>query len=170
MKRLRKEIFLSLLVAMGLGLSLLESSIPLPITIPGAKLGLANIVVLVALVVFGFKEAITVAILKSIVLMLATGSISSFFYSITGALLSSVAMHLAYSYTGPIFSLIGVSIIGALAHNFGQITVAVLILQNARIYSYLPLLMLTSLFTGYFVGLSSGYISKHLEKNLKGYF
>ena len=78
MKKLNKMIFLSVLVSIGLALSILESSIPLPIAIPGARLGLSNMVVLITLIVFGFKEALIVSILKSIVLMLVTGSISSF--------------------------------------------------------------------------------------------
>lgn len=169
MKKLNKMIFLSLLVSIGLALSVLESTIPLPIIVPGAKLGLSNMVILVTLIVFGFKEGLIVGILKSIVLVLVTGSISSLFYSLSGAILSCIAMYIAYKYFLNIFSLIGVSIFGAVAHNFAQVTVAVLMMSNSRIYSYLPVLLLTSLFTGYFVGLSSTYISKNLEKSFKIY-
>lgn len=165
MKRLNKIIFLSVLVAMGLGLSVLESAIPLPITIPGAKLGLSNIVVLVTLVVFGFKEGLTVSILKSIVLMLVTGSVSSFIYSFSGAIFSCVIMFVAYRYLSSFFSLIGISILGALSHNTAQITVASLMMKNFRIFTYLPFLMLAGLFTGYFVGLASIYIIKNLRKS-----
>lgn len=169
MKRLNKLIFLSLLVSIGLALSVLESLIPLPITIPGAKLGLSNMVILVTLVIFGFKEAMVVGILKSIVLVLITGSISSLMYSLSGAILSCIIMAIVYKFFTNIFSLIGVSIFGAVAHNFAQVSVAAIMMYNARIYSYLPILLLTSLFTGYFVGLSSIYISKNLKKNLKSY-
>ena len=165
MDRLKKNIFLSILVSIGLALSVLESSIPLPIAIPGARLGLSNMVVLITLVVFGFKEGIIVSGLKSIVLMLVTGSISSFIYSFSGAIISCIGMYLVYSYFSKVFSLIGVSIFGALFHNFAQVTVASLMLSNSRIYTYLPFLMLTSIFTGYFVGLSSTYIIKNLKKN-----
>lgn len=165
MKKLNKNIFLSILVSIGLGLSVLESSIPLPIAIPGARLGLSNMVVLVTLVVFGFKEGIIVSALKSIVLMLITGSVSSFIYSFSGAIVSCIAMYLVYRYFSSIFSLIGVSIFGALFHNFTQVSIASLMMNNIRIYTYLPFLMLLSLFTGYFVGLSSIYIIKNLRKN-----
>lgn len=167
MKKVKKMVFLSILVAIGLGLSLIESMIPLPIMIPGARLGLSNMVVLVTLVVFGLKEGIIVSLLKSVVLMLVTGSVSSFIYSISGALLSSLAMSISYKYFSKTFSLIGISIIGALFHNFGQITVASLMMNNMRIYTYLPFLMLTSLFTGYFVGISSIYIVKNLKSNFE---
>lgn len=165
MKKINKMVFISLLVSIGLALSVLESSIPLPIALPGARLGLSNMVVLVTIVIFGFKDGIKVAMLKSGVLMLVTGSISSFMYSFTGAILSCIVMFIIYKYFSKVFSLIGVSIFGALAHNFAQVSVASAILKNIRIYSYLPLLMLLSLFTGYFVGLTSIYIVDNLRKN-----
>lgn len=167
MKSVRKMVFLSLLVSVGLALSVIEMSIPLPITIPGAKLGLSNMVVLVTLVVFGFKEAFIVSTLKSLVLMLVTGSVSSLIYSFSGAVLSSIAMYIGYKYFSKVFSLIGVSILGALAHNFAQVSVASFMMKNLRIYTYLPFLMLMSIFTGYFVGLSSRYIIKNLENQFK---
>lgn len=170
MKKLNKLIFLSLLVSIGLALSVLESSIPLPITVPGAKLGLSNMVILVTLVIFGFKEALIVGILKSIVLVLVTGSISSFLYSISGAIFSCITMFIVYRYFSRIFSLIGVSIFGAVSHNFAQVSVASFMMYNARIFSYLPILLLMSLFTGYFVGLTSIYISKNLQVHFKSYF
>ena len=163
MRKLNKMIFLSVLVSAGLALSGLESGIPLPITFPGAKLGLSNMVVLITLVVFGFKDGITVAMLKSIVLMLVTGSVSSFMYSFAGAVLSCMAMYIGYKYFSNIFSLIGVSILGAVAHNFAQVSVATIIMNNIRIYTYLPFLMLMSLFSGYFVGLASTYIIKNMR-------
>lgn len=169
MKKLNKMIFLSLLVSIGLALSVLESTIPLPIPVPGAKLGLSNMVILVTLVLFGFEEGLIVGILKSIVFVLVTGSISSAFYSLSGAILSCIVMYIIYRYFSSIFSLIGVSIFGAVAHNFAQVTVAVLMMNNVKIYSYLPVLLLISLFTGYFVGLSSIYISKNLENRFKNY-
>lgn len=166
MNRVKKMIFLSLLVSIGLGLSLVESSMPIPIPIPGARLGLSNIIVLVTIVVFGIKEGLIVSGLKSVILMLITGSVSSFIYSFMGAVLSCVVMYIVYKYFTKIFSLIGVSIFGALAHNFAQVTVASFILNNIKIYTYLPFLMLTSLFTGYFVGLGSRYIIRNLQKSM----
>ncbi len=167
MKKLNKIVFVSLLAAIGLALSVLESSIPIPIAIPGARLGLSNMVILLSLVLFGFKEAISISVLKSILLMLVTGNLTSFFYSVSGAILSSLVMFLAYKYMSHIFSLIGVSVLGAVVHNIAQVGVASLILNNIRVFSYLPVLLLLSLFTGYFVGLSSIYISKGFESNYK---
>ncbi|MDY0234689.1 MAG: Gx transporter family protein [Gudongella sp.] len=170
MRKTNKMIFISLLVSVGLALSVLESAIPIPIAMPGARLGLSNMVILVTLVIFGFKDGLKVAMLKSTVLMLVTGSVSSFMYSISGAILSCIAMYTVYKLFPNIFSLIGVSIVGAATHNFAQVSIAVLMLSNLRIYSYLPFLLLISLFTGYFVGLSSTYIVENLKKNFKVLF
>lgn len=170
MKKSNKMIFISLLVAVGLALGVLESAIPLPIAMPGARLGLSNMVVLITIIVFGFKDGIKVSMLKSVVLMLVTGSVSSFIYSFSGAVLSTIAMYVTYRYLSKFFSLIGVSIMGALAHNFAQVSVASLILFNLRIYTYLPFLMLMSLFTGYFVGLASKMIIKNLRRNYRFLF
>ncbi len=170
MKKLNKIIFLSLLVSLGLALSLIEQAIPLPIAFPGARLGLSNLVILITLTIFGFKEALVVNILKSMVLVLVTGSVSSLMYSIIGGILACIFMHIGYKYFSKVFSLIGVSVLGAVGHNIGQVSVAVFIMNNIRIYTYLPLLLLLGIFTGYFVGLSAIYITKNLERNLKSYF
>ncbi len=170
MKGLKKLIFLSLLVSVGLALSIIESMMPVPFVAPGAKLGLSNVVILITLVIFGFKEALTVGCLKSIIFTLATGSISSLFYSLSGSLLSCIIMYVIYNKFSKVFSLIGVSIFGAVAHNFAQVLVASLMMNNFKIFSYFPILLLTSLFTGYFVGLTSIFITKNLKKTFNTLF
>lgn len=170
MKGLKKLIFLSLLVSIGLGLSIIESMMPLPFVAPGAKLGLSNMVILITLVFFGIKEALSVGILKSIVFTLVTGSVTSLFYSLSGSVLSCILMYIIFKRFSNIFSLIGVSIFGAIGHNFAQVLVASLMMKNFRIFSYLPILLLTSLFTGYFVGLASIYIVRNLEKTFNNIF
>jgi len=167
MKNIKKMIFISLLVAIGLALGVVESMIPLPFVAPGAKLGLSNIVILLTLTILGFKEAFLVAVLKSLLLALVTGNISSLFYSLSGAIFSCILMYIVYRYGSNIFSLIGVSIFGAIGHNFAQVLVASLMLNNFKIFYYYPVLLLTGLFTGYFVGLSSNYIKKHMEASFK---
>lgn len=161
----RKIIYLSLITSVGIVLHIVEAAIPLPITgVPWAKLGLANIVNLITLVVFGFKNALIVAALRCIVATLGTGAVTGFFYSFSGALFSTLVMWLVYYYLSKYFSLIGVSIFGAIAHNIAQLTVASFMISNGLIFTYLPMMMLVSLFTGYFVGLASIYASTHLKK------
>lgn len=164
---MRKIIFLAILTVLALIISLFESIIPLPILVPGMKLGLSNIVILVTLVCFGFKETIVVAVFKSVLQVLATGIVSSFFYSFIGIVFSVISMGIALKLNKNHFlSLIGISEIGALMFNIGQILVASVILNNFKIFSLLPFLTFTGIFTGYFVGISSIFISDKLKKVL----
>lgn len=160
----KKWVFLSLLTALGLVLGLFESQIPLPIPVPGARLGLSNMVVLITISVFGYREGFAIALLKSLVLVLITGGVSSFIFSFTGALLSSIAMILAHKFLLGKISLIGISEIGSFFHNFGQIAAATFVLKSSAIFAYFPLLVITGIFTGYFVGLGSIYGSESLNK------
>ncbi|NLY20797.1 MAG: Gx transporter family protein [Tissierellia bacterium] len=160
-----RMVFIALLVALGSTIGLLESIIPIPIPLPGVRLGLSNIVVLTTIIVFGFKEGIAVSLLKSVILMFLTGSVSSFLYSFVGAFLSSIAMVIAYKYFSNIFSLIGVSLWGAIFHNIGQVSVAAFIVQNVMIFTYLPFLLLIGIFTGVFVGKTAEFISENLRRN-----
>ncbi len=167
--QVKKMVFLSLLVALGVAVGFVETMIPLPIPVPGARLGLSNVVVLTSLLVFGKKEGFLVAALKSVLLMLVTGNVMSFFYSFTGSIFSCLAMIGAISWLRPKISSIGVSLIGASFHNLGQVSVAAVIISNWRIFAYLPLLLLLGIFTGFFVGLGSNFIVDMMKKN-KIYF
>lgn len=160
----KKMVFVALLTSIALAVSLLEGMFPIPIGVPGAKLGLSNIVIVVTLVQFGIGEAVVVSLLKSFLLMLLTGSVTSFSYSLAGAIFASLVMGAAYRWTMRWFSLIGISELGALAHNAGQLFVAALVLNNAKMFLYLPMLTLMGVFTGYFVGLSANYIVEHLKR------
>lgn len=153
---------------MALVISLFEQMMPLPIGVPGAKLGLSNLVILTTIVVYGAKEGIAVAALKSVLLLLLTGSVTGFWYSMAGALFSSVVMSLAVRFLMPPFSLIGVSEWGALAHNIGQLCVASVMLQNSAIFVYLPIMTLAGLFTGFFVGLSANVLAPSLRRAVYG--
>lgn len=164
MKNSRELIFLALLTSGALILSLIESMIPLPFIVPGAKLGLPNMVTLSVIVVFGFKKGLTVAILRSILVLLVAGNPIGFLYSISGAIFSTIVMYLVYRYFSNIFSLIGVSLFGAIAHNTAQVFTATMMLQNIKIFTYLPLMYIVSLFTGCFVGYSTILIVKNLKK------
>lgn len=155
---------MALLVALALIISLIELQIPVPVPIPGAKLGLSNIIILASLYLYGFKAALTISLLKSFMLVLITGAVTSFFYSAAGAILASIAMFLALKFHGRVFSFIGVSEIGAFAHNLGQIIVASIIMENIKMFYYFPLLVFVGTFSGLFVGLSSNFIISHMEK------
>jgi len=166
MSKLKRYVFLSLLTAGAMILSIIEGMIPLPFIAPGARLGLANIVTLTVIVIFGFKDSLLVVILRCILMMFVAGNPISFIYSITSGLTSVIIMYISLKYTGKYFSLIGISVLGAMTHNASQITVAAIMFENLSMYTYLPIMSLVSIFTGCFVGYTSIYITRNLNKNL----
>ena len=129
--------------------------------IPGIKLGLANIVILITLYELGIKEAILVNALRVVLVSLITGTLLSygFLMSLTGAILSLGVMILFHTLIKK-FSIIGVSVLGALFHIIGQIIVAMIFLESIYVLYYLPLIAVTSIITGVLVGLGSQLIIK----------
>ena len=165
----KKMVYLSMLVSLGLALHIAELFMPNPFVgiAPGAKLGLANIIGLITLVIFGLKYALTVNILRCVIGGLASGAVMSMMYSVAGAIVSTLLMWLVYRFFSKYFSLVGVSIFGALGHNIAQLMVASIIISNIRIFIYLPVMMLISIFTGFFIGMTSNFTLKKTELHLK---
>ncbi|MGV8147078.1 MAG: Gx transporter family protein [Alkaliphilus sp.] len=161
----RKFTQIAMLTSLGIALHIIEVYIPNPLIVfaPGAKLGLANIIALVTLVLFGLKYGLLVNILRCIIGGLVVGSVMSMMYSISGAIVSTFVMWVAYKYLNNYFSLIGVSLLGAIGHNVAQLFVASLLVSNIRIFIYLPIMMLVSIFTGSFIGLAAIYVLERLN-------
>lgn len=148
-----KEISLcAVLTALALGLSYMERFIPLQLIVPlpGVKLGLANIVTLVALYMLRPRHAMMILIPRCILGALFGGGITGLMFSLLGGLLAVGVMTL----TGriPLFSIYGVSILGAAAHNIGQIIAAMALMKSIYIAAYLPYLLLVGIFTGFLTG------------------
>ncbi len=163
----RKTAVLGLLVSMALMLHGVEGMLPVPYVAPGVKLGLANMVSLVAIVIFGLQEALLVVVLRTFLGALLGGVPSSFLFSGAGGILSTVVMYLVYSRTGGRFSFIGISIIGAVMHNVGQLLVASFIVENFGLYYYLPVMMVSAVITGFFIGLAAGPAIHLIGKNIR---
>ena len=165
-----KIALLGVLTAATIVIAILESFIP-SIGIPGIKLGLANIVILIILYELGIKEAILVNLSRVIAVGLIRGTFLSmgFVMSLTGAALSLGIMIVFYLFIRQ-FSIIGVSVIGSLFHVTGQIIVAIFYLGTAYVVLYLPLIGLASIVTGVIVGITAkliiqtGVIKKQKEK------
>ncbi len=160
---MKKYVRLVMLLSMSIVLSIIESFIPLfNGFVPGLKLGLANIIVLIVLYKYEVKDAFFVSLLRVIVVgIMRTGLFSvNFFFSLSGALFSCCAMALTKKTR---FSMIGVSVIGSLFHSIGQILIAVVFLKNSNMFYYLPWLLLFSIPTGLFIG----YVSKILLSELE---
>lgn len=129
----RRMIGMGILIAVALVLSYIERFIPFNMVMPGLKLGLANIVTLLGLTFLGFFEVLIIIILRVIMTAFFSGSMISFFYSLTGGLMSLCAMALVLYAAKDVFSLIGVSVMGAVFHNTGQMLVLSVITGSLRI-------------------------------------
>lgn len=164
----RKVMVLGLLVSLGLILHFVESMIPMTAVVPGAKLGLANIVSLVSLVLYGFEGGIMVLVMRILIGSLLAGTFMTinFYLSTAGGIISLWAMYLSYRYLKNRFSLVGISIIGAAFHNLGQIIIAFYIIANPGIFYYLPFLVLLAVPTGIGVGLVSYFSINYLPGDI----
>jgi len=153
----RKITFLSMMVGYSLILYIIESYIPNPLIalFPGAKLGLTNIVTLTTLIILGLKDTFSIVTARVILSSIFSGPLSYLFFSMGGAYLSLLIMYL-FLQKGE-FSTISVSIIGAISHNIGQLLIASIIVENILTIGYLPFMLITSLITGFFVGMSVKY-------------
>ena len=150
--RKTKTAFLGVMTALALIFSYVESLVPIPIPVPGIKLGLANLMVVVLLFTVGTKEAFWMNLARILLSGFLFGNFSSILYSIAGALVSFGVM-LLLKRTGR-FSIIGVSIAGGTAHNIGQILVAAAVLENLDLLFYAPILMITGAVTGFLIGIT----------------
>lgn len=147
----KKVAFIGLLIAFGLALSFLESLIPQVIPIPGVKLGLANFAVLMTLYLFGFKEALIMNFARILLASMMFGSAFSFIYALSGALLSILIEVLLIKIDK--MSEIGVSVAGGIAHNVGQVLLAIIITKTIGVFYYLPFLIVSGILAGIVIGI-----------------
>lgn len=164
MRSTRKMIYISLLVAMSLVLHIIEGMLPVPFITPGAKLGFANIITVIALYTLNYKETFLVLFLRILLSVMFGGSISRLLYSLAGGILSYLFMVMTKQIGGEKVGIIGVSTVGAVFHNIGQLMVASLIVQTASVMLYLPIMSIAGIGTGIFVALVSNYSIEHLRK------
>ena len=152
----------AVLLSLALTLSYLERMIPLQLLLPlpGIKLGLANIVTLIALYILGVRSAFLILILRCVLASAFGGGITSFLFSVSGGILAMSVMFFC-KYTN-FFSVYGVSILGAAAHNTGQILVSAFLMHSTKIFFYLPYLLLVALFTGFLTGSACAGVLKIL--------
>lgn len=148
-----------LITALALVLSWLESLLP-PLGVPGVKLGLPNLAIVFALYRLGWRDACVISLVRVVLVTLLFGNGASLAYSVAGAVLSLAAMGLLRR-TGK-FSSVGVSVAGGVAHNAGQILVAMALLETARLAWYLPVLWVSGTVAGVLIGVVSGELVKRV--------
>ncbi len=156
---------LALLTATAMILSYVESLLP-SVGVPGVKLGLANIAVIFALYRLGWKSALAVSVVRVFMVTLLFGSLSALLYSLTGAGLSLVVMALLRR--SDRFSSVGVSVAGGVAHNAGQILMAMLLLGSARVAYYYPILVISGVAGGVFTGLTAALLIRRVPSDGSG--
>lgn len=163
---MRKLSQCGLLVALALVLSLVERLIPLQLIVPiaGIKLGLANIVLLFALIMLDIKQTAVIFICRIVLSSIFAGSFTGFLFSFLGGLLSIIIMYILLKWEGKLFSFYGISIAGAAAHNIGQIIAAIFVLNSVYIVAYLPMLLICSFPLGFITGYTAKIVINHLKQ------
>lgn len=150
-----------MLTAVAMILSYVESLLP-SVGIPGVKMGLANIAVIFALFRFGWKEAAALSLMRVVLVSLLFGSVGAMLYSLAGAVLSLAVMALLRRIDR--FSTVGISVAGGVAHNAGQILMAMLILQTKQLLGYLPVLAVSGIAGGVLTGLAAALLIRRIPE------
>ena len=148
-------------ISVTLVLSYIESIIPMPIPVPGIKIGLANVAIVWLLYSMGIKATLIVSILRVLLGGFLFGNLFSIAFSLAGAIFSLGTMILLKKLTK--LSTVGVSIAGAVMHNVAQIIVAIIVLENGLIVYYLPYLIISGVVTGILIGILGGILYKKIK-------
>lgn len=149
--RTKRLTLLSIMLAVSIVLSIIESFIP--VFIPGVKIGLANVVTLIIMYIYGEKDAFLILILRILLVGILRGTIFSvtFYLSLSGGLVAFMLMFLFKRFK--VFSMISVSIVGAFGHSVGQIAMAIFLIERTELIYYLPYVMVLSIATGVLTGM-----------------
>ncbi|MGX7352674.1 heptaprenyl diphosphate synthase component I [Enterococcus canis] len=162
--KLHKLIYIALLVAQGVVIGLVENMIPYPFAFaPGAKLGLANLITIIAIFTMKKRESFTLVWMRLILTTLLGGTISTFLYSMSGALLSYFGMLLIKQLGPKRVSIIGISAAGGFLHNVGQLVTASFIAQSWTVMLYLPVLSFLGILSGIAIGIAANYLLQHVQ-------
>ena len=160
----RKTVELGFFLALALILSYVEALIPFSFGIPGIKLGLPNLVVVLLLYRRGAREAVLVNFLRIILSGFLFSNLYAIFYALSGAVFSFCAMLLARRMR--CFSIVGVSVLGGVFHNIGQIIVAMFVVETVYVGYYLPFLITAGTVTGAVLGIAVLELMPYLREEL----
>ena len=146
------------MAALAIILGYVEMLLPVFFGVPGMKLGLANLVTVFVLYRYRAKEAAVISLIRIVVIGFLFANLFSILYSLAGAALSLLCMTAARRFSG--LSIVGVSILGGVTHNLGQLIVAALVVENGNVFYYFPALLISGLVTGALIGIVTGEILK----------
>lgn len=164
MAKIKKLALMAMLTAASLIVFVIEAQIPAPVPVPGVKLGLANVITLVAMLLLGRREAGLILFVRIAMGSVFAGGVSGFIFSICGGVLAYAVMCLTVR-AFPLKMLWVVSALGAVAHNIGQLIAAVAITKTAALLVYAPVLLASGIVTGVFTGLAATYLLIRLDKS-----
>lgn len=151
---------LGLLTGAAMILGYIETLLPVFTGVPGVKLGLANLAVVFVLYLYGMKEAVLVSFARILAIGFLFGNLFSIGYSLAGAALSLLCMMIVKRAKD--VSMIGVSIIGGVSHNIGQLFVAMILVENFSLVYYLPVLLISGVITGMCIGILTSEVKKRV--------
>ena len=154
--RTKKLALSAILAAMAMILSYIEALFPLPVPVPGIKLGLANLVILIAIYRLGFKYAFTINCVRIFTTGLLFTGLFGALYSFAGGVLSIIVMYALYRTN--LFSMVGISMAGGVAHNLGQLITACIIMSNIKLMSYFAILLFAGMGSGILMGIVAYYV------------
>jgi len=154
-----------MLIALAFVLSFVESLIPISLGIPGVKLGLANLVTVVGLYTVGTSGTIVVSLLRIVLTGFTFGNLFAMLYSLAGWGLSIIIMVLCKRKNW--FGTSGISILGGIGHNIGQITVAAFVVKQAGVFFYLPMLLIAGTAAGLVIGILGSMIISRIKDVIK---
>lgn len=161
----RKIAYLGLLTALAFVFSYIEFLIPVNIGVPGAKLGLANLVIIVALYTLGERDAFLLSMIRIVLVGFTFANLAMMIYSLAGGCLSYAAMVIAKKTDR--LSMTGVSVLGGVFHNIGQILVAMAVLETESLLYYLPVLLIAGIASGVAIGVLGAMVTKRLGRILQ---
>lgn len=161
MKRTKRVAYSAMLTALAMIFSYIETLIPFSFGVPGIKIGLANMVVLLGLYFLKPLQTMAVSVLRIVLTSFLFGNMASLLYSLAGGLLSFLVMLLLIKKCKG-FSTVGISIAGGVSHNIGQLAVAAYVLQSTSVLYYLPVLMIAGLLSGMLIGIAGGRVRSTL--------
>lgn len=159
----RKLTLMSILLCLALIIFAIEAQLPPIAPIPGIKLGLANVINLMALYMLGRRESFIILVLRIVLSSIFAGNFTGFMYSISGGIICFLFMSVMSLFIKENRMWV-VSVFGAIGHNIGQIIIACFIMGTFQIIWYLPVLIISAVVTGFFTGLTAQITLKHLRK------
>lgn len=165
MPKTRKLALMAMFTAASLIVFVIEAQIPAPIPVPGVKLGLANIVTLIAMVMLGRREAGLILLVRIAMAACSQAAFRRLYSALAGGALAYAVMCLTLKpFSGKLLWV--VSVLGAAAHNLGQLAAAIIITKTSSLMLYAPVLLASAVVTGAFTGLAAMYLTQRLDKRV----